>query len=133
MTEREELLKEIAELKAKRDTLLAQVKEAEMWEVAAWDSFNALSDHINSLEKKRKIAGNYWDASEREVRYTFEFVIDEANKVLKMLALGRTDLLEEGVRELINRVREAADTLGVELDELPLDFSFFDLPPKKTE
>ena len=37
MTERTELINDIAELKAKRDRLLAQVKEAEEWESVAWE------------------------------------------------------------------------------------------------
>ena len=39
MTDRNELINDIAELKAKRDRLLAQVKEAEQWESVAWDSY----------------------------------------------------------------------------------------------
>ena len=36
MTDRNELINDIAELKAKRDRLLAQVKEVEQWESVAW-------------------------------------------------------------------------------------------------
>ena len=36
MTDRNELINDIAELKAKRDRLLAQAKEAEQWESVAW-------------------------------------------------------------------------------------------------
>lgn len=53
MTDRNELINDIAELKAKRDRLLAQVKEAEQWESVAWDSYHAVADHVKALEKKR--------------------------------------------------------------------------------
>ena len=51
MTERTELINDIAELKAKRDRLLAQVKEAEEWESVAWDSYNAVADHVKALKE----------------------------------------------------------------------------------
>ena len=35
MTDRNELINDIAELKAKRDRLLAQVKEAKVWEFSS--------------------------------------------------------------------------------------------------
>ena len=62
MTDRNELISDIVKLKAERDRLLEQIKEAEQWESAAWDSFNAVADHVNALEKKQKIAKNYWIA-----------------------------------------------------------------------
>ncbi|EPV91179.1 hypothetical protein CSW65_13355 [Streptococcus agalactiae] len=95
MTDRNELINDIAELKAKRDRLLAQVKEAEQWESVAWDSYHA--------------------------------VADQANKVKKVLAKKRYDLLDEEIDKLMNEVRELADVLGIEIDELPLDFPFFAL------
>ena len=47
MTDRNELINDIAELKA-RDRLLAQVKEAEQWESVAWDSYYAVADQCES-------------------------------------------------------------------------------------
>ena len=49
MTDRNELINDIAELKAKRDRLLAQVKKAEQWESVAWDSYYyAVADQCES-------------------------------------------------------------------------------------
>ena len=44
-----------------------------------------------------------------------------------MLAKKRYDLLDEEIDKLMNEVRELADVLGIEIDELPLDFPFFAL------
>lgn len=127
MTDRNELINDIAELKAKRDRLLAQVKEAEQWESVAWDSYHAVADHVKALEKKREIAQNYWDSSQRAIKSHFDFVADQANKVKKVLAKKRYDLLYEEIDKLMNEIRELADVLGIEIDELPLDFPFFAL------
>lgn len=127
MTDRNELINDIAELKAKRDRLLAQVKEAEQWESVAWDSYHAVADHVKALEKKREIAQNYWDSSQRAIKSRFDFVADQANKVKKVLAKKRYDLLDEEIDKLMNEIRELADVLGIEIDELPLDFPFFAL------
>ncbi|HGD3372891.1 TPA: hypothetical protein ACIOEM_002110 [Streptococcus agalactiae] len=127
MTDRNELINDIAELKAKRDRLLAQVKEAEQWESVAWDSYHAFADHVKALEKKREIAQNYWDSSQRAIKSHFDFVADQANKVKKVLAKKRYDLLDEEIDKLMNEIRELADVLGIEIDELPLDFPFFAL------
>lgn len=127
MTDRNELINDIAELKAKRDRLLAQVKEAEQWESVACDSYHAVADHVKALEKKREIAQNYWDSSQRAIKSHFDFVADQANKVKKVLAKKRYDLLDEEIDKLMNEIRELADVLGIEIDELPLDFPFFAL------
>ncbi|WP_438837814.1 hypothetical protein [Streptococcus pluranimalium] len=127
MSDRDELISDIANLKAKRDRLLAQVKEAEQWESVSWDSYYAVSDHVKALEKKREIAQNYWDSSQRAIKSHFDFVVDQANKVKKVLAKKRYDLLDEEIDKLMNEVRELADVLGIEIDELPLDFPFFAL------
>lgn len=55
MTERVELINDIEKLKAERNRLLRQVEEAEQWESTAWDSFNALADHLQATEKKQAI------------------------------------------------------------------------------
>lgn len=127
MTDRNELINDIAELKAKRDRLLAQVKEAEQWESVAWDSYHAVADHVKALEKKQEIGQNYWESSQRAISHHFDFVADQANKVKKVLAKKRYDLLDEEIDKLMNEVRELADVLGIEIDELPLDFPFFAL------
>ena len=54
MTDRNELINDIAELKAKRDRLLAQVKEAEQWESVAWDSYYAVADNGRKLLRKSR-------------------------------------------------------------------------------
>ena len=43
---------------------------------------------------------------------------DQANKVKKVLAKKRYDLLDEEIDKLMNEVRELADVLGIEIDEL---------------
>lgn len=133
MTKNQELVNEIAELTAKRNRLLEQIKEAEQWESVAWDSFYALADHTSAMNKKQKIAHDYWDSSQREISYQFGFVADQANKVKKVLAKERFDLLESEIDTLMKEVRELADVLGIEIDELPLDFPFFDLPEETIE
>ncbi|GAA5399905.1 hypothetical protein BOVMAS03_19560 [Streptococcus uberis] len=127
MTERNELISDIVKLKAERDRLLEQIKEAEQWESAAWDSYHAVADHVNALEKKQKIARNYWDSSQRDIQYQFDFVADQANKVKKVLAKKRYELLDEEVDKLMFEVKQLADVLGIEIDELPLDYPFFAL------
>ncbi|MGT2755528.1 hypothetical protein [Streptococcus ovis] len=133
MTETQELVAEIEELTAKRNRLLAQIKEAEQWESVAWDSYHALADYINATEKKRKIAQNYWDSSQREITYQFGFVADQANKVKKVLSKKRFDLLETEIDTLMKEIRELADVLGIDFDELPLHLPFFALPAETIE
>lgn len=127
MTDRNELITDIAKLKDKRNRLLAQIKEAEQWESVAWDSYYAVADHVNALEKKQKIARNYWDSSQRDIQYQFDFVADQANKVKKVLAKKRYELLDKEVDKLMFEVKQLADVLGIEIDELPLDYPFFAL------
>ena len=55
MTERTELINDIEKLKAERNRLLRQVEEAEQWEGVAWDSFNALADHIQATKKSKSL------------------------------------------------------------------------------
>ncbi len=133
MTQKQELVNEIEELTAKRNRLLAQIKEAEQWESVAWDSFHALSEHINAMKKKQKIAQNYWDSSQREISYQFGFVADQANKVKKVLSKKRFDLLDAEIDILMKEIRELADVLGIEFDELPLNLPFFALPAETFE
>lgn len=126
-SEKNKLSSEIKQLEMKRNRLLEQIKEAEQWEGAAWDSYYAVADHVKALEKKQEIGKNYWDSSQRAIKSHFDFVADQANKVKKVLAKKRYDLLDEEIDKLMTEVRELADVLGIEIDELPLDFPFFAL------
>lgn len=126
-SEKNKLSSEIKQLEMKRNRLLEQIKEAEQWEGAAWDSYYAVADHVKALEKKQEIGQNYWDSSQRAIKSHFDFVADQANKVKKVLAKKRYDLLDEEIDKLMSEVRELADVLGIEIDELPLDFPFFAL------
>ena len=97
MTERNELINDIQKLKVERDRLLEQIKEAEQWESVAWDSYYAVAEHVNAVDKKRY------------------------------------DLLESEIDKLMEEVRELADVLGLEIEELPLDFPFFALPAEEID
>lgn len=133
MTERNELINDIQKLKAERNRLLEQIKEAEQWESVAWDSYYAIEEHVNTLEKKRKITQNYWNSSQNEMRLQFGFVTDQANRVKKVLDKKRYDLLDSEIDKLVEEVRELADVLGLEIEELPLDFPFFALPAEEVD
>lgn len=133
MTERNELINDIQRLKAERNRLLEQIKEAEQWESASWDSYHALVDHINAMEKKQKIARNYWNTSQQDIKYHFGFVLDQNNRLRKVVAKKRYDLLEIELDKLTEEVRQLADVLGIEIDELPQDFPFFALPAEEID
>ena len=51
MAERNELINDIQKLKVERNRLLEQIKEAEQWESVAWDSYYAVAEHVNAVEK----------------------------------------------------------------------------------
>lgn len=131
MDERYELINDIQRLKAERNRLLEQVKDAERWESVAWDSYHATADLVNSMEKKQKIAHSYWDSSQRDINHQFDFVIDQSNRVKKVLAKKRYDLLDSEIDKLMDEVRELADVLGLEIDELPHNYPFFTLPAEE--
>lgn len=133
MTERNEFINDIQKLKAERNRLLEQIKEAEQWESVAWDSYYAIEEHVNALEKKRKIAQNYWNTSQNEMRLQFGFVAGQANRVKKVLDKKRYDLLDSEIDKLTEEVRELADILGLEIEEFPLDFPFFALPAEEVD
>jgi len=59
------------------------------------------------------------------MRLQFGFVTDQANRVKKVLDKKRYDLLDSEIDKLVEEVRELADILGLEIEELPLDFPFF--------
>lgn len=128
MTERAELINDIEKLKAERNRLLRQVEEAEQWESVAWDSFNALADHIRATEKKQVIAQNYWDSSRKDIESQFEFVASQIARVKKVLDKKRYELLEGEIDELMKEIAELADVLGLEIDELPKHLPFYTLP-----
>ncbi|HEM2744123.1 TPA: hypothetical protein U0595_001918 [Streptococcus suis] len=128
MGDRNELLNDIQKLKMERNRLLEQIKEAEQWESVAWDSYHAVELYVNSLEKKKKIAQKYWLHSQQDINFQFEFVVDQANRVKKTLDKKRYDLLDNEIDRLIKEIRELADILGLEIDELPKNYPFFALP-----
>ena len=133
MTERNELINDIQRLKAERNRLLEQIKEAEQWESVSLDSYHALVDHINAMEKKQKIARNYWNTSQQDIKLQFESVLDQNNRLKKVIAKKRYDLLESELDKLTEEVRQLADVLGIEIDELPQDFPFFALPAEEID
>lgn len=128
MTERAELINDIEKLKAERNRLLRQVEEAEQWEGTAWDSFNALADHLQATEKKQAIAQNYWEASRKDIELQFEFVASQIARVKKVLDKKRYELLEGEIDELTKEIEELADVLGLEIEELPKHLPFYTLP-----
>ena len=73
--EREALRKEVESLEAKRDDLFEGVRDAEQMKCVAWDSYNALADHLNTEEKQREFANNYWEHVHRTVKIDMEFVL----------------------------------------------------------
>ena len=131
MTERAELINDIEKLKAERNRLLRQVEEAEQWEGVAWDSFNALADHVRATEKKQVIAQNYWEASRRDIESQFEFVASQIVRVKKVLDKKRYELLEGEIDELRKEIDELADVLGLEIEELPKHLPFYNLPDEE--
>lgn len=131
MTERAELINDIEKLKAERNRLLRQVEEAEQWEGTAWDSFNALADHLQATEKKQAIAQNYWEASRKDIELQFEFVASQIARVKKVLDKKRYELLEGEIDELTKEIEELADVLGLEIDELPKHLPFYTLPAEE--
>lgn len=136
MTERAELINDIEKLKAERNRsernrLLRQVEEAEQWEGVAWDSFNALADHIRATEKKQVIAQNYWDSSRKDIELQFEFVASQIARVKKVLDKKRYELLEGEIDELMKEIAELADVLGLEIEELPKHLPFYTLPAEE--
>ncbi|MFR2079510.1 MAG: hypothetical protein ACLS3V_09480, partial [Streptococcus sp.] len=66
--ERDALRKEVEVLEAKRDDLFEGVRDAEQMKCLAWDSYNALSDHLNAEEKQREFANNYWEHVHRTAK-----------------------------------------------------------------
>lgn len=120
MTERAELINDIEKLKAERNRLLRQVEEAEQWEGTAWDSFNALADHLQATEKKQAIAQNYWEASRKDIELQFEFVASQIARVKKVLDKKRYELLEGEIDELTK-----------EIEELPKHLPFYTLPAEE--
>ncbi|MHA6255315.1 hypothetical protein, partial [Streptococcus anginosus] len=131
MTERAELINDIEKLKAERNRLLRQVEEAEQWEGTAWDSFNALADHLQATEKKQAIAQNYWEASRKDIELQFEFVASQIARVKKVLDKKRYELLEGEIDELTKEIEELADVLGLEIEELPKHLPFYTLPAEE--
>lgn len=85
------------------------------------------------MEKKQKIARNYWNTSQQDIKLQFESVLDQNNRLKKVIAKKRYDLLESELDKLTEEVRQLADVLGIEIDELPQDFPFFALPAEEID
>ena len=66
--ERDALRKEVEALEAKRDDLFEGIRDAEQMKCLAWDSYNALADHLNAEEKQRGFSDNYWEHVHRIVK-----------------------------------------------------------------
>ena len=60
-----------------------------------------------------------------DIQNQFEFVVDQANKVKKVLKKQQYDLLEDEINTLMKEVQNLADVLGIEIDELPQNNPFF--------
>lgn len=108
MTERTELINDIEKLKAERNRLLRQVEEAEQWESTAWDSFNALADHLRATEKKQAIAQNYWDSSRRAIESQFEFV---ASQIARLKKDSYDATFEEKVMRRLNMLEKQQELI----------------------
>lgn len=114
MSVNEELLIEIQELTKKRNTLLEQVKYAEQLEQVAWDSYNALTEHIKALDKKEKINKLYWANSQSEIQIQSDLVLSSFDKLKKLL----TQLNDDEANNLLNlfeqELEELFENLGIE-------------------
>ena len=84
--EREALRKEVESLEAKRDDLFEGVRDAEQMKCLAWDSYNALSDHLNTEEKQREFANNYWEHVHRTVKIDVEFILSRGLRFKRLLS-----------------------------------------------
>ena len=117
--EREALRKEVESLEAKRDDLFEGVRDAEQMKCLAWDSYNALSDHLNTEEKQREFANNYWEHVHRTVKIDMEFVLSRGLRFKRLLSEGQYDLVSQELDDFENELEDLARDFGVELNRLP--------------
>ena len=117
--ERDALRKEVEALEAKRDDLFEGIRDAEQMKCLAWDSYNALSDHLNAEEKQREFANNYWEHVHRTVQIEMEFVLSRGLRFKRLLSEGQYDLVSQELDDFENELEDLARDFGVELDCLP--------------
>ena len=117
--ERDALRKEVEALEAKRDDLFEGVRDAEQMKCLAWDSYNALSDHLNAEEKQREFANNYWEHVHRTVKIDMEFVLSRGLRFKRLLSEGQYDFVSQELDDFENELEDLARDFGVELNRLP--------------
>ena len=117
--EREALRKEVEALEAKRDDLFEGVRDAEQMKCLAWDSYNALSDHLNAEEKQREFANNYWEHVHRTAKIDVEFILSRGLRFKRLLSEGQYDLVLQELDDFENELEDLARDFGVELNRLP--------------
>ena len=117
--ERDALRKEVEVLEAKRDNLFEGVRDAEQMKCLAWDSYNALSDHLNAEEKQREFANNYWEHVHRTVKIDMKFVLSRGLRFKRLLSEGQYDLVLQELDDFENELEDLARDFGVELNRLP--------------
>lgn len=117
--ERDALRKEIEVLEAKRDDLFEGVRDAEQMKCLAWDSYNALADHLNAEEKQRGFANNYWEHVHRTAKIDVEFILSRGLRFKRLLSEGQYDLVSQELDDFENELEDLARDFGVELNRLP--------------
>ena len=117
--ERDALRKEVEVLEAKRDDLFEGVRDAEQMKCLAWDSYNALSDHLNAEEKQREFANNYWEHVHRTVKIDMKFVLSRGLRFKRLLSEGQYGLVSQELDDFENELEDLARDFGVELNRLP--------------
>ena len=117
--ERDALRKEVEVLEAKRDDLFEGVRDAEQMKCLAWDSYNALSDHLNAEEKQREFANNYWEHVHRTAKIDVEFILSRGLRFKRLLSEGQYDFVSQELDDFENELEDLARDFGVELNRLP--------------
>ena len=117
--EREALRKEVESLEAKRDDLFEGVRDAEQMKCLAWDSYNALSDHLNAEEKQRGFANNYWEHVHRTAKIDVEFILSRGLRFKRLLSEGQYEVVSQELDDFEKELEDLARDFGVELNRLP--------------
>lgn len=117
--EREALRKEVEALEAKRDDLFEGVRDAEQMKCLAWDSYNALSDHLNAEEKQRGFANNYWEHVHRTAKIDVEFILSRGLRFKRLLSEGQYEVVSQELDDFEKELEDLARDFGVELNRLP--------------
>lgn len=116
--EREALRKEVEALEAKRDDLFEGVRDAEQMKCLAWDSYNALSDHLNAEEKQRGFANNYWEHVHRTAKIDVEFILSRGLRFKRLLSEGQYEVVSQELDDFEKELEDLARDFGVELKAL---------------